>query len=680
MEQLLREFLAGSEDLIQALFEDLSALRENRADGGHRRELTGRIFRHLHTLKGGAATAGLTVPSRIAHDMETLLDSIRLGRVSIDEPVLEALDDAAHSLAESLDAAAHGQTTQLPSSVLKNLERLAGNSNASRPSQPATSTVPLPAEIASTLSADETRRLHQAVTEGQSLFVINLSFELESFDRRFRELSDALGQCGEVLSTLPGTSEAAPGAINLRLLYGARADREEVLALVAGHSTATIERLSVPASKELAADASRPEERSASSTEGPKSIAPLATLLRVELSKVDELVSAAHELLMETEAALDLALESAGGEDAARQIERHAAGIHRGFVQLEERLIGLRRLALGRTLERAARAGRQAARAAGKRVAFEIAGGDVRLDQPLVEAIADPLLHLVRNAVAHGIEAPAERLSAGKSERGMVRLEAVAHGDRVLLKISDDGRGINPKSITRAAVSHGIITPGETVSLHQALRLIFRPGFSTVSVVSEVSGRGVGLDVVERAVEGVGGEMRVGSEPGRGMTFELSLPTALALLPSLVITSNGFSYCVDARQVSEAARVEAEKLSRVDEHEWLDWRGVRLPLFRLRELLGQPSPEEDKRSDSLSVVIMSPARGGAEREAVAGKRARLALLVDEWREEPTEVLVRRLGAHAARWSGVGGAAELSDGTLALVLDPLRLIANYRAGR
>jgi two-component system chemotaxis sensor kinase CheA len=178
-------------------------------------------------------------------------------------------------------------------------------------------------------------------------------------------------------------------------------------------------------------------------------------------------------------------------------------------------------------LERAARAGRSAARESGKQIEFEIEGGDVRLDKPLADRIADPLLHLVRNAVAHGIETTEERRAAGKSERGRVRLEAVTEGDRLVLRVSDDGRGVDAGLISEAASERGIIAPGATLNDAQALRLIFRPGFSTTARASLVSGRGVGLDVVERMVEEMGGEVRVQTELGRGATFELRLPATL---------------------------------------------------------------------------------------------------------------------------------------------------------
>jgi two-component system chemotaxis sensor kinase CheA len=400
----------------------------------------------------------------------------------------------------------------------------------------------------------------------------------------------------------------------------------------------------------------------------------MATHVRVELGRLDELISASHDLLTETLAAFDFALEANPAASVAREgLEARAAGIHNRFIQLEEQLIALRRVPLAQTLERIARAGAQAARATRKDVSFEIAGGDVRLDKSLVEAVSDSLLHLVRNAVDHGVETPAERQRAGKSARAVLKLEALAEGDRVILKITDDGRGIDIEGVARAAAARGIIEPGRSVTRHQALRLIFRPGFSTSASVSEMSGRGVGLDVVERAIEQVGGEMRVKSETGQGTTFEMIIPTALALLSARVISSAGYSYCVDARRVIDVCRPNASDIKLLEGRESIDWRGMSLPLVRLRKLLGQSPVEQEERATDLPIVIVSLAKKAGTPESGGKEAAHVALLVDEWDEHCVEVLVRRLGAHGVVWTGVSGAAELRDGRLALVLDLPRLL-------
>ena len=197
--------------------------------------------------------------------------------------------------------------------------------------------------------------------------------------------------------------------------------------------------------------------------------------------------------------------------------------------------MSLRMQPLMPVLERAARAARIAARAAGKEIELEVAGGDVRVDRALAEQIGEPLLHLLRNAVDHGIETASERQAAGKPARGRVRLEVAAEGSRVRVRVADDGRGIDTERVARVAIAGGLLKAGAQVTEEQALRLIFRPGFSTAERVSEVSGRGVGLDVVEHALERAGGELRVRTRRGEGTTFELRVPLALALVSVVVV-------------------------------------------------------------------------------------------------------------------------------------------------
>ncbi len=359
------------------------------------------------------------------------------------------------------------------------------------------------------------------------------------------------------------------------------------------------------------------------------------------------------------------------------ELEIRAPRIRRRFFKLEERLIELRMVPVRATLERATRVGQSVARAAGKEIDFEIEGGEVRLDKSLADAVADPLLHLLRNAVDHGVEPPGERRAAGKPERGRVRIEAAAEGSRVTLRVVDDGRGIDPERVERAALERGLLAPGAHLTEPQSLRLIFRPGFTTAGELSAMSGRGVGLDVVERVIEQAGGELRVRSRPGVGTTFEMRLPTTLALIPALVVRAGRDRYCVDSSHVVEAALIERGDVLREGSASSARWRGETLPFVTLRELLGHKPADEAARGARLHVVIARAGGGSSEAEESAAERL-LAIEVDGW-DGHMEVLVRGLGRHGPRWRGVSGATELGDGTVALVLDLPRLLEKRVSG-
>ena len=669
-EQLRNEFLAEAEELIEALFSDLRELRERHAEGRARRELVGRIFRHAHTLKGAAAVVGLNAIGEIAHEFETLLDALRLGRITVDAAALDAFDEAAQAMSQALSEVARGQEPAARTALGERLRHLALPQSSRAEPQQASWLATLPDDIAHSLSEHEQQRLREAEQEGARLSVITVGFALDSFEERFRSLSAALAEAGEVISTMPGVEASAPDQITFRLVYAAQESPAETLARVApfgalltagGAPEAQPEDAEEESFGEVASESAQPETYISAGA--------LTTLVRVPLDELDELISATHELATDSAAALDFTLATDLTRRERVELELRAARLRRRFFELEERLIELRMVPVGQTLLRARRAGELAARAAGKEVEIEMAGEDVRLDKSLADAVADPLLHLLRNAADHGIEDTEERRRAGKAKRGRIRLEAIAEGSRVLVRVADDGRGIDPERIRRAAIERGLIAPDARLDEQQHLRLIFRPGFSTAENVSAVSGRGVGLDVVERAVESAGGSLRVRSELGKGTTFEMRLPTTLALVPSLIVRSAGYRYCLDASHVTEAGYLVPANTERIGASQAARWRGALLPLISLRELLAQPARSESEAASPRIPIVISR-MAGRDGEEEEGKRVAVAL--DEW-EGQSEVLVRGLGRHATRWRGISGATELRDGTVALMLDlPLLL--------
>jgi two-component system chemotaxis sensor kinase CheA len=671
-ERLLREFLAEAEDLIEELYGDVAELRERRGDGPARRELVARTFRHVHTVKGTAAAAGLDTAGRVAHEFESLLDAVRRGRAPLDEEALDACEEAVGALAESLDAAARGAEWEVPARLVERLRRLAAERPAAAAEAVSAAEELLPPEVARALSAHERVRLAEAVAEGARAYLVSVEFDLSDFDEQYKRLSESLKESGEVVSTQPFVSDVGPGRVGFRIVYasagpfGELAERAAAFgaALAADEADAGPPVETFEKTRDGASDSSEESEAAPpATTVTTSSSSASATGVRITLEELDELISTTHGLFADTLGALEIAL--AGAEGRA-ELEGRALGVRRRFFELEERLIGLRMVSLRASLLRAARAGRAAAREAGRRVEFEVAGGDARLDRSLAARVADPLLHLVRNAVDHGVETEEERLAAGKPAAGRIRVEADSEGGLVVLRVSDDGRGVDVEAVGRAAAAVGLVAPGATLTDAHALRLIFRPGFSTAAQASLVSGRGVGLDVVERAVEEAGGEVRVRSLRGRGTTFELRLPTALALLPAHVVASAGRRYCLGASHVVEAGHAEASDVLSAGARRTLRWRGRELPLVELRELLGLSVEEVETDGAARRAYIVARARQGTDGEA------RAAIAVDEL-EGQSEVLVRGLGRHAKRWRAVGGATELRDGTVALVLDLPRLL-------
>src|SRR5262249_3142356 len=261
--------------------------------------------------------------------------------------------------------------------------------------------------------------------------------------------------------------------------------------------------------------------------------------VRIELTEIDEISSLAHELNIEAQklsamAGRVMAQPEIGARDRF-DLKQSSRRLERNFLELEERLVELRMVSLGQSFSRAGRLVERLARELGKQVAVEIAGRSTQLDKMIVDRLSGPIYHVLRNAIDHGLESPGERARSGKPPIGIIRLDARLEGTEAVITISDDGRGIDDKVELARALEIGAIRPEEELSKEQILRLILRPGFSTATEVSEVSGRGVGLDAVERAIYELAGEVRISSEAGKGTSFELSVPTTLVMISAFIV-------------------------------------------------------------------------------------------------------------------------------------------------
>jgi two-component system chemotaxis sensor kinase CheA len=655
MDEEQNQFISDARELIEKLYSDLEQLRSARSLGRQRRELAARIFRRVHTLKGSAGSFGLGAVGRIAHDFEGVLDGVRLGRVEITDAVLDAFEDGTDAIARALESEPSEDTSPSAAAVIKRLAALAAQSKKQGTIAGSLRST-LPPEIARSLSEYDLQHTREAVREGAKLFIVSAAFGLETFDQNFRELNRLLGQSGEIISTGPG-EPSTEDEINFRLLYAAELVPGDILrqASVLGRIEITELRTgSIIAGTKVSADALPAVQPPTDSTE----------TVRVDLRQLDELISGASELFRYSTNAL-ASLNASGDGLPFETATRH---LRRRFVELEQRLLKLRLVPAGEVLGRAAsRGGRIAARRLKKQVDFEIAGGDVGIDKSLADTIADPLLHLVRNAVTHGIESPAEREAAGKSAVGLIRLSAFNEGSRIHITVTDDGRGIDWNRIAAAATAQGITPKASDLSADQCLRLIFRPGFSTSSRLSELSGRGIGLDVVDRAMEQAGGEVRVATEIGVGTTFAMIMPATLALVQCLLVQSGDQLYAIESAGVTEGEVTKRDGR--------FEFRGEPLPVLHLSSLLGQ----SEFHAEGTTIVWRAQSNGAG--VAVNKKndqdQSRYALVVDSVKGHQ-ETLVRSLGRHASRWAGVCGAAELFDGHIVLMLDIEELIRTSSA--
>jgi len=633
-----RLFVADAQEIVERLHRDLEELRVARSEGRRRRELAAQIFRRMHTLKGSGASLGFNQVSQIAHEFEGVLDGARLGRIELTDAVLNSFEDALDAIAHHLLVPSEKPIDGAFAPILQRLNDIAsiGKTQAAVPDELRAA---LPPDISRSLSEYDLQHAREAIHEGARLFVVAAGFDLETFDRGFRDLTKLLGESGEVIATVPGKPATAE-QINFRLLYAAELVTGETLRQASPLGRISCNEIEIaratpesPTSKRVTAEPLRPRGNLA------------GTSVRVEMKQLNELISTAGELYRQT----TNALMTLGHASKTEAVEAAGKNLRGRFVELEERLIKLRLVPIGEVLERAAaRAGRIAARQMGKEVEFEISGGDVGIEKSLAEVLADPLLHLVRNAITHGIEDPDERKAIGKKPIGCVRLAAANQSGRIHIVVTDDGRGIDIERIIAAAAEHGI--SGTELSVDQCLRLIFRPGFSTSSELTELSGRGIGLDIVDRAMDIAGGEVRVATESGAGTTFAMIVPAALSMLRCLLVRCGNQVFGIDAACLDDPQSPGSENL----------------PQLQLGSMLGQDNGRT--HFEGAKVVWRAPTYASSNSSGTPKYRIAFDAVVGT-----QELLVRSLGRHAARWPGLCGAAELVDGTIALVLDLNELI-------
>lgn len=385
--------------------------------------------------------------------------------------------------------------------------------------------------------------------------------------------------------------------------------------------------------------------------------------VKVEQRQVDRLMNLAGELVVAKNSLPFLAreIESAGLPLLARQLKDNYLLFERLVKELQDTVMDIRMLPVAYVFEKFPRFVRDTARALGKRVTLLIEGEETRLDKGVIEGLNDPLVHLVRNALDHGLEPEAERLRLGKRPEGVLVLRAASQGDRVVIEVGDDGRGIDPDLIRATAVRRGLLSETEAAALSDeaALQLIFKPGFSTADEVTELSGRGVGMDVVATSVQRLKGRVYIHSRVGEGTTVQLELPLTMATSKVLLLTSGRYLYGLPLEAIRETMRVPRRNITTLKGHEVFLWRGKLLPLLRLNEMLGsnRSAPEATSVAEEEYIVVLMKGAGLVVSDVVGEQ----------------EIIIKPLTGELAKIRTFLGAAILGDGNILLVLDPASLV-------
>jgi len=675
-----REFVSEAEEILDRMRGELADLADGRGRGAEPDpELVNRMFRSAHSLKGLSGMFGIDGISELSHHLEDVLDRLRLGRARLDETAIALLEEAVALIGLALERLEDGEATGISDSAAGLIARIDAWTAAPTAAE-AGADLDLDPLILRALTEYEEHRLRENLRRGRRIHVVEASFDILTFEEGLAELTSAVREVGEVLSTLPSPGESPESQIRFSLLAATDLDadvlarrldlRPEAVRSATRGSAEPAPRApepaSAPAHDEPAYDAPR-EPADADASDGTLELGSLKSIsetVRVDIRKLDELMNLVGELVIQRSALAKLAgslRRDAGTARAGAELEKVLKGLERKLQELQAGVLEVRMVPLRQVFEKLSRVVRRLRRDTDKEVRLDIRGADTELDKLIVEELVDPLMHVVRNAFDHAIEPPDERVAAGKPREGCIRLEAFQRGNDVVIAATDDGRGIDVDTVRRRAIERGMVAENEELSRKELLELVFAPGLSTRSEVTETSGRGVGMDVVRANITALGGIVDIDSTPGRGTSVTMTLPITLAIIQALIVGACDQRFAIPLNSVRETLLLDPSDVQRSDGRELLNLRGEALPLRRL-----------------ASEFQLGPVERGQKQYAVVlgiGD-ARLGLLVDRL-EGQQDVVIKPIQGPIRSVRGIAGATELGDSGAVLVLDVSALVDDAR---
>lgn len=643
-------------------------------------EIINTIFRAAHSIKGGAGTFGFMNVSEFTHVMETLLDEMRDGSRAVTQVAVDALLESVDVLRTMLEAARDdiGVDEEMVAARYAVLDKILKNKDGdvdALGSNMTESESNLDKVGESTTSKDGAKKWH-------ILFAPHTNLLMTGNDpaRMFRVLEE-LGELDVTvnLEKLLAFEELTPEDLYLSwdlILKGdvSKDDIIEVFEWVEDECDLMIELLTEELASETKAATASPEievsqtpamipspdnkvsaEKTKKTTE--------AASIRVGIDKVDEIINLVGELVI-TQSMLDqvgedLELNAEGTENKKMtemllRLEEGLKQLERNTRELQEGVMRIRMLPISFVFSRMPRLVHDLSSKLKKKIELVVSGEETELDKTVMENIGDPMVHLVRNALDHGIETPDRRLAAGKSETGILNLNAFHQGGSIIIEIKDDGAGINKAKVLAKAIEKGIVSPDDELSDDEINNLIFAPGFSTADVVSDVSGRGVGMDVVKTSITKLGGSVTVKSDEGKGSLFTIRLPLTLAILDGQLVTVGNESYVIPLIAIVESLQVDSKNINVVaGKAEVYKLREHYIPVIRSRAVFGLEDSEQDLHKSLMVVVEVDGSPAG--------------IIVDELQGQQ-QVVIKSLETNYRKVETMSGATILGDGTVALIWD------------
>ncbi|UPT63458.1 MAG: chemotaxis protein CheA [Hyphomonadaceae bacterium JAD_PAG50586_4] len=715
MDAIKVTFFQECDEQLGELEAGLMALEEGTGD----RETVNAVFRAVHSVKGGAGAFGFEDLVKFSHTFETVLDLMRSDKLAIEPDVLHVMLRASDVLADLVHAARDGGTVDQDrcAALMEELEHLALGDSAAPAPAPVAAVTSAPASpdaepepdewgfVPLRISIDDVPLLDEPAAPASDEEIWKVTFTprpalyAKGSDATIllRELA-ILGECDVAVddSLVPSLDAMDVNASYLSWTCFLNSDKDEaaireIFEFVEGDCDLIVERIVVstpapitapmpviepiapppvaivapaPTAKPTAAPpraapaASKAAPAAAASGDGEGKAAANATI-RVDLERVDRLIDLVGELVINQAMLAQRVAETgvvrssnvAMGLDELEQLTR----------ELQDSVMAIRAQPVKSVFQRMPRLVREIATATNKQVRLVMDGEGTEVDKTVIERLSDPITHMLRNAVDHGLETTQERIDAGKAAEGTIRLAALHRSGRIVIEVSDDGRGINRERVKAKAIEKGLIAADLNMTDEEIDNIIFLPGFSTASAISDISGRGVGMDVVKRSIQALGGRISINSNPGKGSTFTLSLPLTLAVLDGMVVSAAEQTLIAPLTTIIETLQPKPGEVRRLGPNRTvIAVRDAFVPLVDVGVALG--FRKESAQPDS-GVVLLVESEGGG----------RAALLVDDIQGQ-RQVVIKSLEANYQRVEGVAAATILGDGRVALILDVDGLIA------
>lgn len=682
MNQYLSMFIDESNDHLQSLNEKMLELESNPDDIS----IVQVIFRSAHTLKGMAATMGFEDLSSLTHQMENVLDLVRNEKLKMQDFIFDTLFkslDALQMMVQDITQGGEGKADV--SEIVASLQSIVRGDFAGGESP--TASKPAAGTAASGTSAIQLDQyqfsvLEQSITEGHKVLYIDVAIREDCQLKAARAylVFDLLERYGEIVKSSPSVQEIEQEKFDrsFSLYYITQKEAAEIQSMilnlseidsaqVAALDHETLAQLTsgakeTAAAAEAVAPAPAPSEaapaKPAAVAEAKTNARPAAAAsapsrtIRVDIDRLDVLMNLLSELLIDR-ARLEQLAEEVKRSDLTETVEH----MSRVGSDLQNIVLKLRMVPVDTVFNRFPRMVRDLAKSLDKKIDLNIVGAETELDRTVIDEIGDPLVHLLRNAVDHGVESTAERIAAGKPETGTVQLRAFHSGNHVFIEIEDDGHGIDRSKVLQKAIKNGVVKESEAAAMsdEQVFMLLFAPGFSTADVISDISGRGVGLDVVKSKIESLSGVVSVESKLGSGTKFSVQLPLTLSIISAMLIKVGTEKYAIPLSSIVETGLIRREQVREVHGYTMVAYRDTHIPLMSLAKLFDIPGFSENDEEETEIVVIR--------------KGERLAALTVEDFIGQSEIVIKNLGKYLPSVQGVAGATILGDGQVALIIDP-----------